>query len=73
MPGVQALGLLLPASGRVQVSINVIDAEQAPLAEVVARVREAAAERGVEVGPSELVGLLPERAVADPACSGSTR
>ena len=70
MPGVQALGLLLPASGKVQVSINVIDTEQAPLADVVARVREAAAERGVEVGASELVGLLPEGAVADPALLG---
>ena len=70
MPGVQALGLLLPASGRVQVSINVIDVEQAPLVDVVVRVWEAAAERGVEVGPSELVGLLPESAVADPALLG---
>ena len=70
MPGVQALGLLLPSSGVVQVSINVIDTEQAPLADVVARVREAAAERGVEVGRSELVGLLPEGAVADPALLG---
>jgi glutamate formiminotransferase/glutamate formiminotransferase/formiminotetrahydrofolate cyclodeaminase len=70
MPGVQALGLLLPASGKAQVSINVIDTEQAPLADVVARVRAAAAERGVEVGASELVGLLPEGAVADPAVLG---
>ena len=70
MPGVQALGLLLPASGVVQVSINVIDTEQAQLAEVVACVRKAAAERGVEVGRSELVGLLPEGAVADPALLG---
>lgn len=69
-PGVQALGLLLPSSGRVQVSINVIDTEQAPLAQVVARVGEVAAERGVELGPSELVGLLPEAAVADPALLG---
>ena len=50
-----------------------IDVEAAPLADVVARVREVAAERGVEVGASELVGLLPESAVAEPACSGSTR
>jgi glutamate formiminotransferase/glutamate formiminotransferase/formiminotetrahydrofolate cyclodeaminase len=70
MPGVQALGLLHPASSLVQVSINVIDVEQAPLVEVVARVREAAAKRGVEVGPSELVGLLPECAVADPVLLG---
>jgi glutamate formiminotransferase len=70
MPGVQALGLQLPSSGVVQVSINVIDTEQASLADVVARVREAAAARGVEVGRSELVGLLPEGAVADPASLG---
>ena len=70
MPGVQALGLQLPSSGKVQVSINVIDTEQAPLVEVVARVREAAAERGAELGPSELVGLLPEGSVADPALLG---
>jgi glutamate formiminotransferase len=48
----------------------VIDVEQAPLVEVVARVRESAAKRGVEVGPSELVGLLPECAVADPVLLG---
>ena len=64
MRGVQALGLLLPASGRVQVSLNVIDVDAAPLVDVVERVRELAARRGVEVGPSELVGLLPESAVA---------
>lgn len=70
MPGVQALGLLLPASGRVQVSLNVIDVAATPLAAVVARVREVAAGREVEVGPSELVGLLPESAVAEPALLG---
>ena len=66
MPGVQALGLLLPGSGRIQVSLNVIDVDAAPLAAVVARVREEALERGVAVGSGELVGLLPESAVASP-------
>jgi len=70
MQGVQALGLQLPRTGRVQVSINVIDVEAAPLAEVVARVRATAAARGVELGASELVGLLPESAAADPALLG---
>ena len=70
MRGVQALGLLLPASGRLQVSINVIDVEAAPLAAVVARVREAAEARGIDVGPSELVGLLPESAAAEPGALG---
>ena len=40
------------------------------LAAVVARVREAAAARGIELGPSELVGLLPESAAADPRALG---
>jgi glutamate formiminotransferase len=70
MKGVQALGLLLPGSGRVQVSVNVIDVEAAPLVAVVERVREVAAARAVDVGRSELVGLLPESAVAEPASLG---
>lgn len=70
MPGVQALGLRLPGSGRVQVSLNVIDVTAAPLADVVARVREEAEARGVTVVRGELVGLLPESAVAPPAALG---
>jgi glutamate formiminotransferase / 5-formyltetrahydrofolate cyclo-ligase len=64
MPGVQALGLALPRSGRVQVSINVVDVDAAPLHEVVARVRGEASARGVQVAGGELVGLLPASAVA---------
>ena len=59
MPGVQAIGLLLPESGRVQVSMNVIDVDAAPLHEVVQRVRDEALARGVEVRGGELVGLVP--------------
>ena len=70
MRGVQALGLLLPGSGRVQVSVNVIDVEAAPLVAVVERVRAVALARSVDLGRSELVGLLPESAVADPASLG---
>ncbi len=70
MRGVQALGLFLPASGRVQVSVNVIDVEAAPLVAVVERIRAVAAERAVVVGRSELVGLLPESAFADPELLG---
>jgi len=64
MAGVQALGLDLPEAGRVQVSINVVDVEAAPLHEVVARVRREASARGVQVAGGELVGLLPAAAVA---------
>jgi glutamate formiminotransferase len=61
MPGVQAIGLFLPTSGLVQVSMNVVDIERAPLHEVVERVRAEAASRGVAVSGGELVGLVPAR------------
>jgi glutamate formiminotransferase len=70
MPGVQALGLVLPSRGAVQVSLNVVDVDASPLVEVVERVREIAAERGATLGASELVGLLPERAAAEPGLLG---
>jgi glutamate formiminotransferase len=63
MEGVQAIGLLLPSSGRAQVSMNVIDLDAAPLHEVVARVRDEAGARGARVVEGELVGLLPARVV----------
>ena len=59
MAGVQAIGLRLPSSGLVQVSMNVVDIEQAPLHEVVERVRVEATSRGVLVRGGELVGLVP--------------
>jgi glutamate formiminotransferase len=58
-PGVRALGLRLPRSGRVQVSMNVEDWRAAPLHDVVARVESESLARGVEVVGGELVGLLP--------------
>jgi glutamate formiminotransferase len=63
-PGVRALGLDLPGSGRVQVSMNVEDWEAAALHEIVARIEAEAAARGAEVAGSELVGLMPAGAAA---------
>jgi glutamate formiminotransferase len=63
-PGVRALGLDLPRAGLVQVSMNVEDWEAAALHEIVERVAEEAAARGVEVAGSELVGLMPAGAAA---------
>jgi len=65
MPGVQAIGLLLPTSGLVQVSMNVVDIERAPLHDVVARVRSEAESRGVAVSGGELVGLVPARVLRE--------
>jgi glutamate formiminotransferase len=64
MPGVQAIGLLLPEAAQVQVSLNVIDVERAPLHEVLERVRSEADSRGAEVATGELVGLVPARVLA---------
>ena len=68
-PGVRALGLDLPASGLVQVSMNVEDWEAAALHEIVARIVEEANRHGAEVAGSELVGLMPAGAAA--AAAGS--
>ena len=63
-PGVRALGLELPRSGRVQVSMNVEDWEAAALHEIVARIEREATARGATVAGSELVGLMPAGAAA---------
>jgi glutamate formiminotransferase / 5-formyltetrahydrofolate cyclo-ligase len=70
MPGVQAIALRLPESGRTQVSMNVIDVDLAPLHEVVERVRTEAHARGTDVLAGELVGLVPERVVDAAAAAG---
>ena len=59
MRGVQAIGLRLPQSRRIQVSMNVLDLEASPLHEVVERVTREARAHGVEVARGELVGLVP--------------
>jgi glutamate formiminotransferase len=63
-PGVRALGLDLPRAGLVQVSMNVEDWEAVALHEIVARIVDEAAARGVEAAGSELVGLMPAGAAA---------
>jgi glutamate formiminotransferase len=62
LPGVRAMAVDL--DGRAQVSTNVHDPVAVPLAAVIERVRELAAARGVRPVECELVGLVPEAAVA---------
>ncbi|MDF2754361.1 MAG: putative Formimidoyltransferase-cyclodeaminase [Gaiellaceae bacterium] len=68
-PGVRALGLELPGSGRVQVSMNVEDWEAAALHEIIARIESEAVTLGAELDRAELVGLMPAGAAA--AAAGS--
>jgi glutamate formiminotransferase len=62
-PAVKALGLALPSRGLVQVSMNLTDFEQTPVHVVFLEVVRLAAQRGVEVEESELIGLMPRKAI----------
>jgi glutamate formiminotransferase len=59
--GVRAIGIDL--DGRAQVSTNVHDPVEVPLATVIERVRALAAEAGARVDSGEVVGLVPEAAL----------
>jgi glutamate formiminotransferase / 5-formyltetrahydrofolate cyclo-ligase len=62
LPGVRALGL--PREGeRAQVSTNVHDYDEVPLARLVEEVRRLAAEHGARPVEAELVGLVPAAAL----------
>ena len=62
LPCVKALGLPLASRGMVQVSMNLTDYEQTGLDVVFQLVSRLAAERGVEIEESELIGLAPRKA-----------
>jgi glutamate formiminotransferase len=63
LPGVRAIGIDLEG-GRTQVSTNVHDPTAVPLATVVARVQGLATPHGARVVSAEIVGLVPEAAMA---------
>jgi glutamate formiminotransferase len=71
MPGVQAIGLYLPRSRRVQVSMNILDVDRSPVHEVVGAVTREAALRGADVIAGELVGLVPQRVLDEAEASGA--
>jgi glutamate formiminotransferase len=66
-PALKALGFALPSRGQVQVSMNLTDFDQTPLHVAYEAVARLAAERGVEVAQSELIGLVPRRALEQAA------
>ncbi len=61
LPAVQASGF--DVDGTAQVSMNLLDIDVTPPAAVFQEVARAAALRGVAVTKSEIVGLVPERAL----------
>jgi glutamate formiminotransferase len=62
-PAVKALGLTLPSRNQVQVSMNLTDFEQTPIHTVFDEVTRLAHGFGVQVARSELIGLLPRKAM----------
>jgi glutamate formiminotransferase / 5-formyltetrahydrofolate cyclo-ligase len=63
LPGVRAIGLAL-SEGRTQVSTNIHDPFAVPLATVVEKVRALALPLGAQPLEAEVVGLVPEAALA---------
>ncbi|HEX3684158.1 MAG TPA: glutamate formimidoyltransferase [Bryobacteraceae bacterium] len=63
LPAVKALGLPLASRGLVQVSMNLTDFEKTPPHIAYAEVSRLAAAHGVLIEGSELIGLMPRRAL----------
>lgn len=66
-PCVKAMGVELKARNLAQVSMNLTDFETTPVGVVFDAVKREAGERGVTVAGSEIVGLIPRRALEDAA------
>jgi glutamate formiminotransferase len=60
---VRAIGVLLKSRGVAQVSMNLTDCRETPLKVIFDRVQNLAAERGVNILESELIGLMPKCAL----------
>ena len=67
LPAVQASGF--DVNGQAQVSMNLLDIDVTPPVAVYRAVEHAARDRGVGIAKSEIVGLIPERAVIGTAAT----
>ncbi|MDQ2966404.1 MAG: glutamate formimidoyltransferase [Chloroflexota bacterium] len=67
LPKVQANGFMIEELGLAQVSMNLLDFSVTPMWAVWETVRDVAAEDGVELAESELIGLAPVAALLDVA------
>jgi glutamate formiminotransferase len=66
---VKAIGVPLPSRGIAQVAMNLTDFEKVGIYEAFGAVQSAAREHGIEVLSTQLVGLIPRKALegGDPA------
>ncbi|MCX8111938.1 MAG: glutamate formimidoyltransferase [Bacteroidia bacterium] len=65
LPHVQAISWLLPELGFVQISLNVTNLKETPLHKAFEAVEEAARSAGARVTETEIVGILPYRALVE--------
>ena len=63
LPFVKALGFELSSRGLVQVSMNLVNYETTGMTQAYEAVRDEAKRLGVEVAGTEIVGLVPEKAL----------
>ena len=63
LPFVKAIGVDLRSRGLAQVSMNLTDFEQTPIQRVFDAVKNEAAGDGVAIAGSEIVGLIPQKAL----------
>lgn len=63
LPGLQAMGVYLPARNQAQVSMNLLDFQATSLRQVFERVEREALALGAKIASSEIVGLMPQAAV----------
>jgi glutamate formiminotransferase/formiminotetrahydrofolate cyclodeaminase len=61
----KAIGWVVEAYGRAQISVNLTDYKVSPAHEVLEAARELARERGLVITGSEIVGLVPFAAMAE--------
>lgn len=65
LKGTKAIGWFIDEYGIAQVSMNITDINQTPLHVAFDEVCRAAAERGIRVTGTEIVGLVPKRTLID--------
>ena len=65
LPAVRAIGFAVPERGAVTVSMNLVDVDVTSPRVAFDTVRDLAAERGMEVRSSEIVGLVPRAALGE--------
>jgi glutamate formiminotransferase len=70
LPAVKALGLELASRGQAQVSMNLVDFETTPPHVAYQAIEREARARGIEIASSELIGLIPQRALDMAAAAG---